>query len=136
LNNGFNKLKVDDLIHVKMLIIQEMWKFSLNQWSIIVKYWVICVLIYYNKCKMQFVKNDFNILKMNSSTLIIDEMWKKSSIHPNINVRFKIVTCVLIKYGKCKMQLLSNDFNMLKIDSSIHMMLIIKDLSKKITDPL
>jgi hypothetical protein len=69
---------------------------------------------------MQFVKNDFNILKMNSSTLIIEEMWKKSSIHSNINVRFKIVIYVLIKYGKCKMQLLSNDFNMLKIDSSIH----------------
>jgi len=26
LNNGFNKFKVSDLIHVKMLIIQEMWK--------------------------------------------------------------------------------------------------------------
>ncbi len=31
-----------------------------------------------------------------------------------------IVTCVLIDYGKCKMQLLSNGFNMLKIDSSTH----------------
>jgi hypothetical protein len=57
---------------------------------------------------------------MNNSPLIIEEMWKKSSIHSNINVRFKIVTYVLIKYGKCKMQLLSNEFNMLKIDSSIH----------------
>jgi len=26
LNNGFNKLKVDDLTHVKMLTNQEMWK--------------------------------------------------------------------------------------------------------------
>jgi hypothetical protein len=43
---------MDDSIHVKMLIVQEMWKFSLNYSSIIVKYWVACVLIYYNKCKM------------------------------------------------------------------------------------
>jgi hypothetical protein len=30
LNNGFSKFKVDDLIHVKMLIVQEMWKNLLN----------------------------------------------------------------------------------------------------------
>jgi hypothetical protein len=66
------------------------------------------------------VKKDSNILKVNNSTLIIEEMWKKSSIHSNINVTFKIVTYVSIKYGKCKMQFLSNDCHMLKIDSSIH----------------
>jgi hypothetical protein len=49
------------------------------------------------------MNNDFNILKMNGSTLIIEEMWKKSLIHFNINVGFKIVTCDLINYGKCKM---------------------------------
>jgi len=38
-----------------------MWKNSLNHSSIIVKYGVACVLIYYNKYKMQFVNNDFNI---------------------------------------------------------------------------
>ncbi len=27
MNNGFNKLKVDDLTHVKMLIVQKMWKY-------------------------------------------------------------------------------------------------------------
>jgi hypothetical protein len=42
-NNGFYKLKVDDLIHVEMLIIQEMWKKSLNYSSIIAKYWLACV---------------------------------------------------------------------------------------------
>ncbi len=47
-------------------------------------------------------------------------MWKISQIHYNINVGFKIVTCVLIDYGKCKMQLVNNGFNMLKVDSSIH----------------
>jgi hypothetical protein len=26
LNSGFNKFKVDDSIHVKMLIVQKMWK--------------------------------------------------------------------------------------------------------------
>jgi hypothetical protein len=30
LNNGLNKLKVNDLTHVKMLMVQEMWKNSLN----------------------------------------------------------------------------------------------------------
>jgi hypothetical protein len=62
----------------------------------------------------------FNILKLNGSTLIIEQMWKKSLIHSNINVGFKIVTCVLINYDKCKMQLLNDVFNMLKVDSSTH----------------
>jgi len=33
---------------------------------------------------------------------------------------FKIVTCVLINYGKCKMQFLNNGFNMFKINGSTH----------------
>jgi len=41
---------------------------------------------------MQFVTNGFNILKVNGLThvhmLIIEEMWKKSLIHFNINVKF------------------------------------------------
>jgi hypothetical protein len=119
-DNSFNKFKMDELTHVKMLIVQEMWKFSLNHSSIIVKYWVAYVLIYYNNCKILFVNNGFHILKMNSSTLIIEEMWKKSLIHYNINVGFLIVTCVLINYGNYKMQLLSNDFNILKVDGSTH----------------
>jgi hypothetical protein len=68
---------------------------------------------------MQIVGNGFNTLKMNGSThvhmLIIEEIWKKSLIHFNINVGFLIVTCVLINYHKCKMQFLNNDFNMLKL---------------------
>jgi hypothetical protein len=43
LNKGFNKLKVDDSTHVKMLITQEMWKKLLNHSNIIAKYWVACV---------------------------------------------------------------------------------------------
>ncbi len=66
------------------------------------------------------MSNGFNILKVNCSSQIIDEMWKKSLIQFNINVGFLIVTCVLIDYEKCKMQLLNNGFNMLKIDSSTH----------------
>jgi len=65
-----------------------MWKNALNHSSIIAKYWVACVLVYYNKCKMQFVSNGFNILKVNGSTLVNEEMWKKSLIHSNINVGF------------------------------------------------
>jgi hypothetical protein len=93
-----------------MLVVQKIWKNSLNHSSIIAKYWIAHVLIYYNKCKMQFVSNDFNILKMNISIhvhmLMIEKMWKKSRIHFNINVGFKIIRCVLINYSKCKMQLL------------------------------
>ncbi len=33
---------------------------------------------------------------------------------------FLIVTCVLTYYGKCKMQLLNDGFNMLKVNSSTH----------------
>ncbi len=69
---------------------------------------------------MKFMNNGFNILKVNGSTLVIKEVWKKSLIASNINVEFRIITCVLITYGKCKMQLLSNGFNMLKVDSSTH----------------
>ncbi len=39
-DNGFNKFKVDDLTHVKMLIVQEMWKIPLYHSNIIAKYWV------------------------------------------------------------------------------------------------
>jgi hypothetical protein len=63
-------------------------------------------LVYYNKWKMQFVSNGFNILKVNGSILIIENMWKKSQIHSNINVGFTIATYVLINYVKYKMQLL------------------------------
>jgi hypothetical protein len=73
---------------------------------------------------MQLVSNGFNILNVNGlihvHMLIIEEMWKKSLIHSNINMRSLIVTCVLINYGKCKMQFMSNGFNMLKVDGSIH----------------
>jgi hypothetical protein len=69
---------------------------------------------------MQFVNNDFNILKLNGSTLIIENMWKKSLIHLNINLGFQIITCILTNYGKCTMQYLDNGLNMLKVDGSTH----------------
>jgi hypothetical protein len=37
-----------------------------------------------------------------------------------MNVGFEIITCVLIDYAKCKMQLLNNGFNMLKVNGSIY----------------
>jgi len=120
LNNGFNKLKMNDSTYVKMLIVQEMWKCSLNHSSLTIKYWIACVLLYCNKWKMKSMSDGFNILKVNGSTLIIEEMWKKSLIHSNIYVGFLIVTCVLKNYGECKMPLLNNGFNILKVDGSTH----------------
>jgi hypothetical protein len=77
LNNGFNKFNVYDSTHVKMLIVQKIWKKSLNHSNLITKHWVACVSIYFNKCKMQL--NGFNILKVNVLShihmLIIEEMW-------------------------------------------------------------
>jgi len=66
------------------------------------------------------VNNGFDTLKVNGLTLIIEKMWKKSLIHFNINVKFKIVTFLKINYGKCKMKLLSNSFNILKVNGSTH----------------
>jgi len=51
LNSDFNKFKVYDLIHVKMLIVPKMWKNSLNHLNIIIKHWIACVLIYFDKSK-------------------------------------------------------------------------------------
>jgi hypothetical protein len=51
-DGGFNKFKMDDSTHVKMLIILKMWKDSLNDSNIIVKHWIACVLLYHNKWKM------------------------------------------------------------------------------------
>ncbi len=86
--------------------------------------WTIRVSIYTNKCNMQCLNNGFNKFKVDDlihiKMLIVQKMWKKSWIHSNINVGFLLVTCVLINYDKCKMQLLNNGFNMLKIDSSTH----------------
>jgi hypothetical protein len=42
LNSDFNKLKVDDSTHVKMWIVQKMWKKSLYHSNINSKYWVAC----------------------------------------------------------------------------------------------
>jgi hypothetical protein len=101
-----------------------MWKSSLDDSSIITKHWATCVSIYFNRWKMQLVSNDFNILNVNGlihvHMLIIQEMWKKSLIHSNINVKSWIATCVLINYDKCKMPLMNNGFNMLKVDGSTH----------------
>jgi hypothetical protein len=72
LNNGFNKFKMDDSTHVKMLIVQKMWKKSLNHSNIITKHWIACVSKYLNKCKMQLVNNDL--------TYIISE-WFNSYTH-------------------------------------------------------
>ncbi len=38
--------------------------------------------------KCNFMSNDLNILKLNGSTMIIEEIWKKPLIYSNINVGF------------------------------------------------
>jgi len=77
---------VDDLIHVYMLIFQELWKNPFNHSNITEKHGIIVgISIHYNKCKMQHVNTSFNILKVNGCIhehiLIIEKMWKKSLIH-------------------------------------------------------
>jgi hypothetical protein len=52
MNNGFNKFKVDDSTHEKILIVEEMWKNSLYHSNIIIKPLVACISIFFNKCKM------------------------------------------------------------------------------------
>jgi hypothetical protein len=73
---------------------------------------------------MQLMNNAFNILNVNvkfNSYMHVDN-WRdvKKIINSNINVGFLILICVLINYDKCKMQLISNGFNMFKVESSIH----------------
>jgi len=73
--------KVNDLTHMQMLLVQEMWKDSLTHSSINVRHQVVtCVWIYISKCNMQHLNSGFNKFKVNESThvkmLIIQEMWK------------------------------------------------------------
>jgi len=89
LNSDFNKRKMDDSTHVKMLIVQKMWKKITKSFKYNCKILSCMCLIYYNKCKMEFVNNGFNMLKVNGSTLIIEDICKKNSwLHFNINVGF------------------------------------------------
>jgi hypothetical protein len=80
LNSDFNKLKLQNgwFNSCKDVDNSRNVKKWLNHSNIITKYLVACVLVYYNKCKMKFLSNDFNILKVNGSILIIEKMWKKS----------------------------------------------------------
>jgi hypothetical protein len=54
LNSGFNKFKVDDSSHVKMLIIQKMWKKSLNHSNIIanIELYVFWYIIMSARCNL------------------------------------------------------------------------------------
>ncbi len=92
MNNGFNKFKVDDSTHVKMLIIRKMWEKSLSDSNIIAKHSTPCVSIHFNKCKMQFMNNGFDILNVKGlihvHIFIVSEIWKKILIHSNINMGF------------------------------------------------
>jgi hypothetical protein len=47
--------------------------------------------MYFNKCKIDYINNGFNILKVNDSTcvhmLIVEKMWKKSPTHSTTNMK-------------------------------------------------
>jgi hypothetical protein len=58
----FNILKVSGLTHIHMLTFEEMWKDSLIHSNINVSFEVdTCVIINYDKCKMQPMNNSFNM---------------------------------------------------------------------------
>jgi hypothetical protein len=105
-----------------MLIVQEMWKNSLNHSSIIAKHQFTYVSVYFNNSKMQLVNNSFKILKVNGSThvhmLNIEKMWKIISwftkltkLPPRLwrnSVRDRIIPCpdALKKMGERKLMAL------------------------------
>jgi hypothetical protein len=76
LNSDFNKLKLQSgqFNSCKDVDNSKNVKKSLNHSNIITKYLVACVLVYDNKSKMQFLSNNFNILKVNGSILIIEKI--------------------------------------------------------------
>jgi len=79
LNSGFHNFKVNDSTHIKNVDSSKNVKKHTKPFKYNCKI-LNRKLIYYNKCKMQFVNNDFNILKMNNSIhvhmLMIEKMWK------------------------------------------------------------
>ncbi len=68
MSGGFNKIKMDDSIHVKMLIIKKMWKDSLNHANIIAKYWVVCVLIFLKESHLVYI--NLMLMKHNESSTL------------------------------------------------------------------
>jgi hypothetical protein len=72
---------MNDSIHMQMLLVQDMWKISLNHSNIIVKHHVLtCVSIYTYKCNMQCLNIVVNQLKIDDPThmkmLMVQKMWK------------------------------------------------------------
>ncbi len=66
MSNGFNTFKMNDSIHVQMLINQEIFKNSLICSNINMRHQVVmCFSIYISKCNMQHPNDGFNIFKVN-----------------------------------------------------------------------
>jgi hypothetical protein len=89
--------KMNDSIHVQMLIIQDTQKNSLTHSSINVRHEVImCVSIYISKCNMQRLNSGFNKFKMDDWThvkiLIFQEMWKR--ITKPFRYNYKMSSCM------------------------------------------
>jgi hypothetical protein len=79
---------------------------------------------------------DLTTFKLNDSIhmqmSLVQEMWKKSLNHSNINVRHYVLMCVSIYIYKCNMQCLNFFFNKLKINDPTHIkMLIVQEMWKK-----
>jgi hypothetical protein len=76
---------------------------------------------------MQHWNNGFNRFKVDDSThtymLIVLKTWKNSINHFNIIAKHW-VACVSIYCNRCKLQLVSNNFNTLKINGSIHVHIV------------
>jgi hypothetical protein len=96
----------------------------------------MCVSIYTNKCNMQHLNNGFNKLKTDDSShvnmLIVQEMCSNLLKHPNIIAKHW-VTYGSIYFSKCKMQLVSDGFNIINVNGLTHVhMLIIEKMWKQL----
>ncbi len=56
--------------------------------------------------------------------LIVQKMWKNLLNHSNIITKHWMA-CVSIDYNKCKMKLMNNGFNILKVNDLTHVQILI-----------
>jgi hypothetical protein len=98
LNNSLNRFKVNDLIHVYMLIFQKMWKNSLNHSNANGKHQVTCVSIYFNKCNarcnlwviiLTYYKEWFN------SCTHVENWWDLKQIINPFQYKCAILSCYM-----------------------------------------
>jgi hypothetical protein len=85
-------------------------------------------------CKIQFVSYEFDIFKTNDSIfvklLIIQKNVKSLLTHSNVIVK-DWIAYVSIYFNKCNMQLVSNGFNIFKLNGLIHVHMLIIEMMWK-----